>query len=146
MHGRSIAHLAGLGWATSMLAALLALGFGGTVFGASQRADPEVAAAWQELQLRLGRDLQVDGDPRQQLVTAMLLSMPQADNASANKKAATAARLPEAQAIFARVRAGSDDPWVLWVAGTDCRVGALLCDRDAAIDSLLRIEPENAAV
>ena len=54
MHGRSIAHLAGLGWATSMLAALLALGFGGTVFGASQRADPEVAAAWQELQLRLG--------------------------------------------------------------------------------------------
>ena len=104
------------------------------------------AADWRALQAELGRHIQVRGDARQQLVAAMLLAWPIADDAPAAHKAAAAARMPEAQAIFARVRAGTDDPWLLWIAATDCRFGAAICDRDGAIDDLLRIEPHNAAV
>lgn len=104
------------------------------------------AADWRALQADLARHIQVRGDARQQLVAAMLLAWPIANDAPAPHKAAAAARMPEAEAIFARVRAGTDDPWVLWIAATDCRFGAALCDRDGAIDDLLRIEPHNAAV
>jgi hypothetical protein len=104
------------------------------------------AADWRALQAELARHIQVRGDARQQLVAAMLLAWPVANDAPAAHKAAAAARLPEAEAIFARVRASTDDPWVLWIGATDCRFGAALCDRDGAIDDLQRIEPDNAAV
>jgi hypothetical protein len=104
------------------------------------------AAEWRALQAELAHHIQVRGDARQQLVAAMLLAWPIAAEAPSALRAAAAARLPEAQAIFARARAGTGDPWVLWMAATDCRFGAALCDRDGAIDALLRIEPDNAAV
>lgn len=113
------------------------------------RPDPQDAeneAVWQTLQIELARHLQARGDARQQLVAAMLLGQPVAKDASAKVKAVAAAQRPEAEAIFARVRAGTDDPWVLWMAATDCPFGEALCDRDGAIDALLRIEPDNAAV
>jgi len=113
---------------------------------AADAADVQGAADWRALQADLARHLQVRGDARQQLVAAMLLAWPVADDAPLVHQDAAAARLPEAQAIFARVRASTDDPWVLWIAATDCRFGDALCDRDGAIDALLRIEPDNAAV
>jgi hypothetical protein len=108
--------------------------------------DAQDEADWRALQAELARRIPVREDARQQLVSAMLLAWPIANDAPAALKAAAAARMPEAEAIFARVRTGTDDPWVLWIAATDCRFGAALCDPDGAIDDLLRIEPDNAAV
>jgi hypothetical protein len=112
----------------------------------SDPQDAAVEAAWQTLQIELARNLQVRGDVRQQLVAAMLLGRPVAEDASATIRTAAAAHRSEAEAIFARVRAGTDDPWVLWMSATNCFFGEALCDRAGAIEALLRIESENAAV
>jgi hypothetical protein len=126
---------------------LACLPFAATAHAA--KPDPQEAeaeAAWQALQIELARHLQVRGDARQQLVAAMLLGQPVARDASTTIKAAAAAHALEAQAVFARVRAGTDDPWVLWMVATSCFFGDALCDRAGAIEALLRIESDNAAV
>ena len=52
---------------------------------------------------------------------------------------------PQAREWFARARELSpSDPLVAWVELVDCH--ALACDRDAALDRLLRVDGDNAAV
>jgi hypothetical protein len=108
------------GIATKARAGLLALALSGAVSASSGVLDPDAVAAGQELQIRLAVHLQTDADPRRQLVAAMLLTTPALPDSPAAGQAPAAARQAEAQAIFARVRAGTGDPWILWSAATYC--------------------------
>jgi hypothetical protein len=112
-------------------------------------ADPDPHAdqrKWLEVSGELAQHLVAREEPSQQLAAALLLAQPQPKDAPPDIKAIVTARKTEAAAIFARVRAGTDDPWILWIAVVSCPFEASLCDSVGALDALQRIDGGNAAV
>ena len=71
-------------------------------------------------------------EPRFQLAAAVLLVDGTRDGRA------------EGEALFARIRAGSDDPLVLHFAANGCRFDAATCDADGALDALLARDPRDA--
>jgi hypothetical protein len=132
--------------------AILALVFASFITpAAAVAADDESDAhadqrKWLEVSAELARHLMAREDPSQQLAAAFLLAHSPPKDAPADITAVAAARRAEAAAIFARVRAGTDDPWILWLAAGSCPFDASPCDSDAALDALQRIDGDNAAV
>jgi hypothetical protein len=108
-------------------------------------AQDAAAAEWRQDIVPAARSLAASADPRRQLVAAHLLLSPLTPDAGPLAKAAVDEVRAEAQSIYAQARSGSSDFLVLWLAATDCPFGDALCDRDGAIDALLRLEPDNAA-
>ena len=101
---------------------------------------------WLEVSGELAQHLVAREDPRQQLAAALLLAQSPPKDAPADIKRVAAVRKAEAEVIFARVRAGTDDPWILWIAAGSCPFEASLCDSEAALEALQRIDGDNAAV
>lgn len=71
-------------------------------------------------------------EPRFQLAAAVLLVDGTRDGRA------------EGEALFARIRAGSDDPVLLHLAANGCRFDAATCDADGALDALLARHPRDA--
>jgi hypothetical protein len=71
-------------------------------------------------------------EPRFQLAAAVLLVDGTRDGRA------------EGEALFARIRAGNNDPLVLHFAANGCRFDAATCDADGALDALLARDPRDA--
>lgn len=97
---------------------------------------PAEAAAREQAGEAFVRDLvaalRARPEPRFQLAAAVLLVQSTRDGRA------------EGEALFARIRAGSDDPAVLHVAAGRCPFEATVCDADGALDALLARDPRDA--
>lgn len=116
----------------------LALGAGGAPAAAgTQDAQPSDVGAYRELT----RMIAASPDPRQRLLAAYRLAS-RFDETPFDPRDPDQA---DARALFAGVRVGSSDPWVLWMVGNQCPFDAGLCDRDGALRQLTELQPDNAA-
>lgn len=97
---------------------------------------PAEAAAREQAGAAFTRDLiavlRARPEPRFQLAAAVLLV-----NGTRDGRA-------EGEALFARIRPGSDDPVVLHLAANGCPFDAATCDADGALDALLARDPRDA--
>ena len=133
--------------AGAMIAALLVTS-ATTAPRAAELAAPDRHAGerqWLAVSGELAQHLRIRDDPRQQVAAALLLASPASRDLPADLEVIAAARKTEAAAIFARARAGTDDPWILWLAAVGCPFEESLCDPDGALRALQRIDGRNAA-
>jgi hypothetical protein len=136
------------GRAAATALALAAIASAGVVLASESDRDLSRDAAmadWRRAVAPAARGVAASADPRLQLVAADMLLFQALPATGPREKVMLEAVRPEAEAVYARLRAGSSDFLVLWLAATDCPFGEALCDRDGAIDTLLRLEPDNAA-
>lgn len=134
------------GRTTKAFALAFACTIGTVAIAAPMQPDVDARyARWHGSMSDAARMLAASADPLSQLVAAEILAEVPGERSGPHARAAIAATAAEGRATYARLRAGSRDFLVLWLAATDCRFGDALCDADGAIDDLLRLQPSNAA-
>lgn len=104
-------------------------------FGIAGAAAPDHAA----LRAELAADLLARDDTLSKLAGASVLAQ------ESGLDGAVSLRLVQGENAFARLRHGSDDVRVLWVAAAACPYADEVCESAAAREALLEAEPGNGA-
>jgi hypothetical protein len=111
----------------------LALLLPSAVFAASPSIDRAA------LRAELAADLLARDDARSKLAGASVLAQ------ESGLEGAVSLRYVQGENAFARLRHGSHDPRVLWVAAAACPYADEVCEPLAAREALLEAEPDNGA-